>query len=180
MNNTQTNILKLASLLTAAMLALPSLSAQSSGSDSQTATDSPNATAKAKGKHGHLEDVTTPAEKQELAKARKDALDQNPALQQGITAAEQAMKAAREEMKAAQDAVSSAMELVDPNVTVILEKIAAARKELEAALRKVESNPQLKAQEKQVRQLRVQLLEQVDPNLKPILDSNDPNQGSNN
>ena len=92
-------------------MTLPCLSAQSNEPDAKTrtSTDPSSAASHWTGKNGnHGIDVITAAEKQELAKARKEALDQNPALQENITAAEQAMKAARDEMKAAQGATLGA------------------------------------------------------------------------
>lgn len=88
-------------------------------------------------------------QKQELAIARRQALAQNPQLEQNLKAAQQALAEAHA-------AIISAMEQIDPKVSQILEEIRAAEK-------KVDQDPQLRSEERAARELRRKLMNEDDP-----------------
>ena len=116
--NTTIKTIKLATLLTGALLTLPYLSAQSTDTNGPTAS---NTSCPRPWHHdGQFKAILTPAEHQELVAARKSAFSQDPSLEQNLKAAEEAMKSAHE-------AVKAAMVKADPNVEAILQKLEAAR-----------------------------------------------------
>jgi septal ring factor EnvC (AmiA/AmiB activator) len=92
---------------------------------------------------------TNQSQREELASARQQAIAQNPSLEQNIKAAQQALSEAR-------SALTNAMAQIDPNVVQIWADIRAAEQ-------KIQSNPQMQADEKAIRQLRRQLMNQDDP-----------------
>ena len=105
--------------------------------------------------------TTKESQRQELQAARKQAISQNPELGQNLKAAEQALSEAH-------SAITNAMAQVDPNVVQIWADIKAAEE-------KVQSNPQIKADEKALHQLRNQLMNQDDPGYSST-DTNQPSQ----